>query len=40
MDLQILAMVSAILAGMVFLSMIRSLTDRQERAARTLRRRA
>ncbi len=39
-DLQILAMVSAILAGLVFLSMIRSLTDRQERAAGALRRRA
>lgn len=37
-DLQILAMVSAICAVVLFLSMIRSLTDRQERAAGGLRR--
>ena len=38
-DLQILAMVSAIASVAVLLSMIRMLTDRQERAARELRRR-
>ena len=38
-DLQILAMVSAICSVVVFLSIIRLLTDRQERAARGLRRR-
>ncbi len=37
-DLQILAMVSAIGAAVVFLSMIRSLTDRQERVASRLQR--